>query len=963
MRRITLSLATVSLLALSAPAMAQDAATAVEPSETAEGGDIVVTARRREESLLSVPQTVVAVTGKAFQEYNLTRLEDISILIPGLTLTNDNTGIGATASARGVTFVASAQGTPTVENYINEVPVDPNLMFQAQFDIGQIESLKGPQGTQRGRSAPSGALTVTTRRPNLQEFGGSISSLFTNHRGINLQAAINAPIIKDVLAVRVAGLFDYNDQGGVRSINSSDDPYGRSWGIRGTVLFEPTNDIKLVVMGQRLRRRLSPFGQGQVLFGTGAVGVNTAARTGFLTDNLAITNTTASPNQPCAVGDNVPGVGTCGILPGGTPQIMAGANFNGTALAAADELTVADFPSLVDQQFDVVTAQLDWGFAGQKLSYVFGYSLQILDAAQAGPSDVSNTIVGVEAARANNLADSKRLTHELRLSSEDRLFGMLDYTVGLYHGHETGHTLSPTATYWAGAFGSPLGASAAGGPGILRPTTYDARYGLASNRVSSRDTTEKAIFGTLIGHLFDDRLELEAGARQIWYSATKSQETTFDRGLIAIRNPNGLAACPGTLSGVTTSGVNFINAAVVGSTYAGTCDVQTTLRNGYNPSALDQPLATRKWDPLVYRFAASFKISPEFMVYANYGTSWRAGPGPITGAPTCAAALTPGIPDSSGCTPYLLLEPENAKGFEVGLKGSMFDRKLTFSFAAYKQTFDGFFLFNNANPGLYLSGQCIYPHVPGVTLQPASCVPATGSFTFNAPVKTKGIDFDFNFRVNDNFTFGGAASWSDSKFGDAMIPCRDTNFDGQPDNNSITGLTGTQYLNAAAAAAGTSTAPLSAYGAAQCSTSTVPGLKPNSTPHWNFNVRGEYSRDISDRQRGFIRALFNYTPSNTNLNAVTTYIPKAYGLLNLFAGVRAKDGTWEVSAAVRNVLNNRETLALGLQPQTLTRPPSGNPGENLSFAPGTTNLSGYNTISFAPRREFQLSLRYAFGSR
>ena len=73
--------------------------------------------------------------------------------------------------------------------YLNEMPVEPNTMFQATFDIGQIEVLRGPQGTLRGRSSPSGAITYTTRRPDLTEVGGYISMLGTSRGDINMQGA------------------------------------------------------------------------------------------------------------------------------------------------------------------------------------------------------------------------------------------------------------------------------------------------------------------------------------------------------------------------------------------------------------------------------------------------------------------------------------------------------------------------------------------------------------------------------------------------------------------------------------------------------------------------------------------------------------------------------------------------------------------------------------------------------
>ena len=108
--------------------------------------------------------------------------------------------------------------------------------------------------------------------------------------------------------------------------------------------------------------------------------------------------------------------------------------------------------------------------------------------------------------------------------------------------------------------------------------------------------------------------------------------------------------------------------------------------------------------------------------------------------------------------------------------------------------------------------------------------------------------------------------------------------------------------------------------------------------------------------------MFNYTPKNKNLNPnpAINYLPKAYGILNLFAGIRADDGAWEVSVAARNALNSKHIITQGVSGQALTRPP-GNSGQQLAFSPG--NLSGYRTISYTPRREFQLSARFAFGSR
>ena len=285
-RSTALVLAGSSLFALATAAAAQpstpppatqsaDPATvAQEANEAAEErhdeGAIIITARRRAESLIDVPQTVNAVTSKDIQDFQILDFEDISQLVPGLTLNSDNSGFNATAQVRGVNFQVTAQGSPTVEMYLNEVPVEPNTLFQGTFDIGQIEVLRGPQGTMRGRSAPSGAITYTTRRPDLNEWGGSVSMTGSSMTAIStLRRALNVPIIEDVLALRVAGLWDENDAGGVKSVNNAATPTNRPRSFRATLRFEPTDTISAVVMYQWLRRKSA---YGGIQFGPGAGG-------------------------------------------------------------------------------------------------------------------------------------------------------------------------------------------------------------------------------------------------------------------------------------------------------------------------------------------------------------------------------------------------------------------------------------------------------------------------------------------------------------------------------------------------------------------------------------------------------------------------------------------------------------------------------------------------------------------
>jgi iron complex outermembrane receptor protein len=83
------------------------------------------------------------------------------------------------------------------------------------------------------------------------------------------------------------------------------------------------------------------------------------------------------------------------------------------------------------------------------------------------------------------------------------------------------------------------------------------------------------------------------------------------------------------------------------------------------------------------------------------------------------------------------------------------------------------------------------------------------------------------------------------------------------------------------------------------------------------------------------------------------FVPKAYALVDLFTGLTSSDGAWEVSVAAKNVFNTRTTLNEGI-----------NEGQFGQIPFSTYGLSsGYRTINRVPGRSFQISLRYAFGSR
>ncbi|MCP3735914.1 TonB-dependent receptor [Sphingomonas sp. RP10(2022)] len=268
----------VSVLALaSSPALAQQAAdSATNPAPAAaqstadtatsppapggDSGDIIVTAQKRAERLQDVPKSVNVVQGDTIQKLNLRSFAEIDQLAPGLSLTAKEPTTNS-VTLRGVGFDPNSGTSPTVDIYFNETPLDSSSAFRGLYDVGQIEVLRGPQGTLRGRTSPSGAITIATRRANLNEIDGYFQQTLTTQEGINSQGAVSVPLIPGVLAVRAAGLFDRNIGTGVTNLRTGDEDRDRTESGRLSVAFQPTSRLSFDLTYQYLnnRTRQSPM--------------------------------------------------------------------------------------------------------------------------------------------------------------------------------------------------------------------------------------------------------------------------------------------------------------------------------------------------------------------------------------------------------------------------------------------------------------------------------------------------------------------------------------------------------------------------------------------------------------------------------------------------------------------------------------------------------------------------------
>lgn len=240
-----------SLLALAGAAAAQDKAPAADSAAAEDPNVVIVTANKRREPVQKVAQTVNVVSAAQLQNLQIRSFQEVATAVGGVSLTRTSGG-EQSISMRGIKMPnngGTGGATNTVEVYQNEVPISTTDAFNALFDIGQIEVLRGPQGTLRGRPSPSGAMTIVTQRGSFSGYDGFIQGSATDHNGQNLQAAFGGPI-NDKLAFRVAGLYDASDDNQVKSIGNGKKSHHETTGLRGSLTWKPLDNLDVNLMHQ-----------------------------------------------------------------------------------------------------------------------------------------------------------------------------------------------------------------------------------------------------------------------------------------------------------------------------------------------------------------------------------------------------------------------------------------------------------------------------------------------------------------------------------------------------------------------------------------------------------------------------------------------------------------------------------------------------------------------------------------
>jgi iron complex outermembrane receptor protein len=264
--RLSAVLLTGTVLASATPALAAEATTATDgaataaaqptanpgaPAQEVQPGDeaIVVTARKREETLQNVPVAVTAVSGDIIEKRGFQQIKDVAQLTPSLNTNSDSTGrVFIAIRGIGTTLVGTVQ--PGVGIFIDGI-YQPNTAYlnNPLVDVQRVEVLRGPQGTLYGKNTLGGAINVVTRQPSNKFEGRAGGSYAGPDHAWDAFASVSGPIVADRVQFGLAASHTEHD-GFIRNsqLHTDANPLNMD-SLNGTLRILPGSDVVLTVKG------------------------------------------------------------------------------------------------------------------------------------------------------------------------------------------------------------------------------------------------------------------------------------------------------------------------------------------------------------------------------------------------------------------------------------------------------------------------------------------------------------------------------------------------------------------------------------------------------------------------------------------------------------------------------------------------------------------------------------------
>ena len=783
----------------------ETAATARADTDQVNSSDIIVTATRRSERLSNVPIAVSAVGQEALQNSGGSDIRSLNQLAPSLLISSTGNEANASARIRGIGTVGDNPGLESsVAVFIDGVYRSrTGVGLNELGEIDRVEVLRGPQGTLFGRNASAGLINIITRAPDFK-FGYNAEATYGNYDQYRFVGGITAPLIADKLAARIDGVY-VNRDGFYHNVTagggSESRPNDRNrYFIRGQLLFKPTDDITLRLIGDYTHRNESCcaavyYSQKETTDPTpNAPGVAPFFAT-VNTDGAVVTN----PRN--RVVDILRRQGAVYPLAGNTPD-----PFN-------RQVAITPGKTFKNKTKDYGgSGQLDWNLGGATLTSITAY--REYKAGNAGDVDYTNIDLTARAGDGKAYRQFKTFTQEARLQGS--LFGdKLDWLIGGFYSKEK-LKLSDNVVFGSqyGAFAScrlvanvspALAAQGQGLSGCLSPTgraTVLGAFGPAAgpliaaglDRLSTlnnlgdngsiyrQDSENYAFFTHNILHL-TDTLSVTGGLRYT-HEKKKFSAKFNNNNTICPTQQAALAPLALSQSGATAFAQGIISLTCTGnsSSALNALDLKDSFSDGEFTGT-----AVLSWKP-----------TRSLLTYVSYAKGYKAGGynldrsdlGGVNGVLTGR---------TNADAPGLRFDAEKVNNYEVGAKFNT--RGFTLNIAAFREEFTDFQL-NTFNGSIFVvqNIEACKDSLGGLD-RDNGFNPVTGAQTGACPtnrskkpgVISQGVELEAVLSPIRQVTFTGGYTYADTFFRKNLIGSSKT---GEPLDRALFLLPGSALSNA-----------------------------------------------------------------------------------------------------------------------------------------------------------------------
>ncbi|CAN5427496.1 TonB-dependent receptor [soil metagenome] len=864
MIRKSVLLLSVAAAALSTPAFAQDvpaqpqSATAIGATDDSDlTNDVVITATRRSARLSDVPIAVSAVSGEALANTGATDIRQMTQIAPSLLISSTGSEANASARVRGIGTVGDNPGLES------SVAVFIDGVYRSRTgsglnDLGEvdrIEVLRGPQGTLFGRNASAGLINIVTKQPEFT-FGGYGEATYGNYNNVRVAGGLTGPIIADKLAFRIDGVYGNRDGFYYDTVNKTDYNDRNRYFIRGQLLFEPSADFSVRLIGDYTHRDEKCCG---------AVYIDTSEKidpTPGVPGDYALSPTNRVVDIMKSMGAVFPSAGD--------PYNRRIANTAGRAYAN----TTVDWGG---------SGQIDWNLGGANLTSITAY--RFYKAGGASDIDYGNLDIGYRPDDGLAYRKFRTFTQELRLQGS-AFDDKLDWLVGGYYSNEKLQVSDNLK------FGSQYGAFAScrvianvnpaavlrdpTAPGCLSPTgigalNAPAPLGLgaaapaiiaALNRLSTlndlgdqrslfNQNSENYAFFTHNIFKVTDKLSLTAGLR--YTHEKKSVDATF---------ANNNTVCPAQQAALAPFLTNASLATLAGGIITLSCTGNSS--STLNGLALNDSISEGEFTGTG---VISYKPVESVMLYGSYSRGYKAGGYNLDRSDLSANAFS--VPTNASVT-RLRFDPEKVNAYEIGMK--YHSRAFTLNVAGFRQEFANFQLntFNGTNYVVQNIGSCS-TSLNGADQDNSAVTGAcTGKVRYG--VVSQGVEIEAGLYPARNFAVNLGYTLADTKYQHNLVGSES----GEALDNALFRLAGRQMSNA-------------------------PRNTVTASAAWTPDIG---SNGLSGLVYVDTRMTSDY---NTGSDLFVEKAQDGYVVVNARLGLRGRDQAWSVELWAQNLLNTEYT--------------------------------------------------------